>query len=61
LKPNWIENILYYAKALAAKDSKANKQEISKELKEAAEMTPENNADRQAQQEVRLMLKKYGK
>lgn len=62
LKPTWIENVLYYAKALAAKDSKSNKEEISKELKQAAEMTPENDADRKAQEEVKeLLRKKYAK
>jgi hypothetical protein len=59
LKPEWIENRLYLAKALIAKDAKANKQDIARELKEAASTTPDNNADRQAHEEVKKLAKKY--
>lgn len=61
MKPDWIENSLYLAKALIAKDAKGKKQEIAKELNEAASMTPDNNADRQALEEVKTMQKKYAK
>lgn len=61
LKPTWIENSLYLAKAMVAKDAKANKQEIAKELNDAAALNPENSADRQAHEEVKSMQKKYAK
>ena len=61
LKPNWIENILYFVKSMAAKDAKGKKEEISKELRAALSMNPENTADRSALEEVKTLAKKYVK
>jgi len=61
LKPDWIENILYYVKSMISKDAKGKKQEISIELKEAVSMTAVNSADRNALEEVKVLAKKYVK
>ncbi|KAI6202780.1 hypothetical protein M3Y94_00479900 [Aphelenchoides besseyi] len=60
LKPDWIENLLYLAKAFIGKSAKQYKSELAKVLKQCVELTPTNAADRQAQEEAKPLLKKYG-
>ncbi|KAI6207265.1 hypothetical protein M3Y99_01853600 [Aphelenchoides fujianensis] len=60
LKPDWIENFLYLAKAYIAKDPKGNKQKIADALKKCVELQPANASDRAAQEEAKGLIKKYG-
>uniref|UniRef100_A0A915E3W8 Regulator of microtubule dynamics protein 1 n=1 Tax=Ditylenchus dipsaci TaxID=166011 RepID=A0A915E3W8_9BILA len=57
IRPNkWIDNLLYLAKAYIAVSDKTN---AAKYLKQASELEPADDSDKEALAEVKTLMKKY--